>query len=588
MTTEGPDLARVADVLQDIGDRLRVLSAELRPTPPAAVAPTPPPIATPVHVAARPVPPPVPVPPPFPAWQPPAPPGPTLWDRLSSEGAGSRILAWVGGVVTLAGVVLLLVLAVQRGYLAPVPRVVFGAAFGLALAGVGMWLRRKPNARVGAHAALGTGVAVLYLDIVAATTLLDLVPAYAGLLAALLVAVGGVLLAGRWETQLLAVYVVACSAVSAPIVAGGFVPLLLGFLLVLQVATTPVQLSRRWGGLCLAAALPPAIAAMVVGVLDGTESWTVAYLCLLTGLVQVVVAIVNAVRTPADHVAVALLLIAPAPTLLSATELPRTAATLLAAAIGVPLLLVWTLHRLRLLAVPHRFGLAAGAAATVALFQATTAALTGEVETLALLGEALLLGLLAHRLRYPAALLASVLFGLTGLLSGLNGPVRFELLAQAPTENLELGTIVTLAATGLLLAVAAVVLWWVAHRLGRLAEHTVAAAVTAGVLALYGAAGAVLSIGLAISPDRTGFLLGHVLVTASWTVGALVLLVRGVRSVPPRVAGLALVGAALAKLVLFDLSSLDGLARVAAFLVAGLVLLAAGHRYARLVAGRVT
>jgi uncharacterized membrane protein len=38
--------------------------------------------------------------------------------------------------------------------------------------------------------------------------------------------------------------------------------------------------------------------------------------------------------------------------------------------------------------------------------------------------------------------------------------------------------------------------------------------------------------------------------------------------------------------VLFDLSSLDGMARVAAFLVAGLVLLGAGARYAKLVAGR--
>jgi uncharacterized membrane protein len=49
----------------------------------------------------------------------------------------------------------------------------------------------------------------------------------------------------------------------------------------------------------------------------------------------------------------------------------------------------------------------------------------------------------------------------------------------------------------------------------------------------------------------------------------------------------ALVVAALAKLVLFDLSSLDGMARVMAFLFAGLVLLAAGTRYARLVATRV-
>ena len=38
---------------------------------------------------------------------------------------------------------------------------------------------------------------------------------------------------------------------------------------------------------------------------------------------------------------------------------------------------------------------------------------------------------------------------------------------------------------------------------------------------------------------------------------------------------------ALAKLLLFDLATLDGVSRVVAFLCAGLILLAAGARYAR-------
>jgi uncharacterized membrane protein len=80
-----------------------------------------------------------------------------------------------------------------------------------------------------------------------------------------------------------------------------------------------------------------------------------------------------------------------------------------------------------------------------------------------------------------------------------------------------------------------------------------------------------------------GFTTGHALVTVSWTVAALVLLARGISRPALRVAGMALVAAAVAKLVLFDLGALDGLARVAAFLGAGLVLLAAGTRYARLI-----
>jgi uncharacterized membrane protein len=89
-------------------------------------------------------------------------------------------------------------------------------------------------------------------------------------------------------------------------------------------------------------------------------------------------------------------------------------------------------------------------------------------------------------------------------------------------------------------------------------------------------------------PNRSGFLLGHVVITVSWTVAALVLLVRGIEVGALRVIGLVLVGVAVLKLVLFDLSALDGMARVAAFLSAGLILLAAGSRYARLVASRWT
>ena len=79
-----------------------------------------------------------------------------------------------------------------------------------------------------------------------------------------------------------------------------------------------------------------------------------------------------------------------------------------------------------------------------------------------------------------------------------------------------------------------------------------------------------------MSPDRSGFLFGHAVITVSWTVAAIALLLRGIRSAALRAVGLVLVGAAVLKLILFDLAFLDGLARVIAFLVAGLLLLLAG------------
>jgi len=112
--------------------------------------------------------------------------------------------------------------------------------------------------------------------------------------------------------------------------------------------------------------------------------------------------------------------------------------------------------------------------------------------------------------------------------------------------------------------------------------------IVAGLVLLYGAAGAVLCAALLVSPDETGFLFGHSVVTVSWTIAALFLLVKGINNKALRICGLILVGAAVLKLVLFDLAALDGIARVLAFLGAGLVLLTAGTRYAKLVAGAKT
>lgn len=132
----------------------------------------------------------------------------------------------------------------------------------------------------------------------------------------------------------------------------------------------------------------------------------------------------------------------------------------------------------------------------------------------------------------------------------------------------------------------AVALLVAASRTGLLRGHEPTAVIAGllGLVGLYGATGVLVTAALLVSPTRSGFLTGHVLVTVSWTVLALVLLMRGVRVPLLRVLGGALVIAALVKLVLFDLTALDGVPRVLAFLGAGIVLLVAGTRYARLVA----
>ena len=113
-----------------------------------------------------------------------------------------------------------------------------------------------------------------------------------------------------------------------------------------------------------------------------------------------------------------------------------------------------------------------------------------------------------------------------------------------------------------------------------------AAAATSGLLALYAASLAVME-----AAERLGgadlhakFQRGETLVSALWALVALALLSAGLmrRTKELRDGGLALLGLALAKLFLFDLSQLSSLARAASFLAVGLALLAGGVLVQRL------
>ncbi|HKH51404.1 MAG TPA: DUF2339 domain-containing protein, partial [Mycobacterium sp.] len=83
------------------------------------------------------------------------------------------------------------------------------------------------------------------------------------------------------------------------------------------------------------------------------------------------------------------------------------------------------------------------------------------------------------------------------------------------------------------------------------------------------------------------FFAGHMAATICWIAMAAALFIyaarvaRVERSLPIG-GGLALVAAAMAKLFLFDLGTLDGIFRVVVFIVVGLVLLGMGAGYARL------
>ncbi|MGX7827262.1 DUF2339 domain-containing protein [Actinokineospora sp. 24-640] len=498
----------------------------------------------------------------------------TLGERLSQEGAGSKLLAWVGGAVTLLGVVLLLVLAIQRGWLGPLPRVLVGAAFGLGLIGTGLRLHRNPAARTGAFALAATGIAVLYLDTVAATALYDYLPVVVGLALGLAITVGGVLLATRWDSALLAAAVVIGCAVCAPVITSGFTPALVTFLLVVTLATTPIHLTRDWPIAALAARVPPVAASAVASVtLAEPGSWANTATAVATSVVGVVLALLTLRRTPAEPGALASLGVAVIPVMTAAVFLPTGQAVAITAGAAVALLAVWAMTKIGI----------AGIAGMVAALQATALVFDGAALAGALLAEGLLLAAVAGKTLDRTALYGGGGFAALGAIRALTEDIPPELLAEfrhAPRPGAAL--------VAALLLAAAIAVPWAASRAGALPApaQNLPPWLAMGAVALYGAAALVLSTTLLAIPGRTGFLTGHVLITVSWTAAALVLLAKGIRSVALRATGLALVTASVAKLILFDLAALDGIARVAAFIAAGLILLTAGTRYARVVATR--
>ena len=626
MTTSEP-LARLAAELDFIGRRLQVVSQELQhaqlaaPAAGTAMPAQPPAPAAPAASHLAPIPP-QPTPPsgapvqPQPAWaasqsappmgqpawpgsqpmspqmaapnwpQPQMPPPtyvpPTPFpERLGREGAGSRLVSWIGGSVTLLGIVLLMVLAVQRGWLGPEPRVLVGGGLGLALIAGGLWVHRNPAGRSGAYALAATGIAVLYLDVAAATSLYDLMPQWAGLLVALLVAGGGLFLSARWNAQFIAVWVIIGCALCDPFLTHGFTPLLVSFLVVLQIGAMPVQLVRSWPSLALVAGVPPVLASLLTTMLTlraGGEPLQTAGAALASTIVGVAIAVVITLRDQGDLPSpVILLATAPVAALAAGFALTRPEASWLAAIVAALMLVVVLCSRW--LTVPVT--VTAAVLGSVAMVDATVNALSGPTQAITLLGEALVLALAADLARHRAALLASLLTGVFGLLWALSVVEPATLVVYLPGANMSIDGI----ATGLLMTGVAIAIPLVGYRTGVIGAPTRNAApwIVAGVVMLYGAAATVLTTALLISPDRSGFVFGHTVITVSWTVAAIALLLLGIRSAALRAVGLVLVGASVVKLVLFDLAALDGLARVIAFLVAGLLLLLAGTRYARLV-----
>jgi uncharacterized membrane protein len=510
--------------------------------------------------------------PPRPPMTMPAPPRPR---PERSEGWIGKVLAVAGVAVTLIGVVLLLVLAAQAGILRPEFRVGAGALLAGALVAAAAWLYARPGGRVGAIALAATGIAAAYMDVIAVTTIYDWVPAPAGLAVATVIGGGGLTLARRWNSQHLGLLVLVPLIGLAPVVTDGITLLLVGFMLAISAASLPVQLGKDWIWLHaarIAAPTFPLLVALAADYLDSRRDLWLAGVCGIAAVLAIVSALILLPRT-GNRVAMALLTAAGVvPVLCVSLAVDRVVAALMSGALSA------ALPAIVLTRLPGVTGVVRqvwSALSAISALIAVTVAFDGHVAGPVLLAMAVVVAGAGRR--DTVARWSALGFAIAG--GGLY-------LSYAPPSSLVRATALSTPAavstlvSSLLLVACAVALAWSSKDEANMLAGSAAVVV-------YAVTTFTVTAGVLVGGTGGGFFAGHMAATIWWIAMAAALFIyaarmaRTERSLPIG-GGLALVAAAMAKLFLFDLGTLDGIFRVVVFIVVGLVLLGMGAGYARI------
>jgi len=615
----------VDDRLERLERRVEVLEKLVRADPP---------VSAPVSI---PLPPLEPPPPPRPPRRPAAPQASLIDERW----IGQRGLLAVGVVALLMATGYLLKLSFERGWISPVMRCAGGAALGAVVGAIG-WRLHERYRTYGA-ALIGTGCGIIYLSVWAACRLYEVIPPTTGIVGLALVSVALAMIAYAINVEALGT-AAALGAFMAPVLLGSDdtnANLLLLYLASMATGLGLVAARRGWRltmlvvaasyfGVGIGGASDGAapLGLLLYGVVGGTvglyiglrEQWWETRLLTFSGGWALLEAADDRMVAQWPIFAAALVLSAPVwwHGLRHPRVLPLRVGTRGPARpdrpsgvegwsagealyfFTTPLLLAWATYGLAaerfdatpgllplLVAIPYllagylrrrpAFALVGAAAAAVAA-QAQWADTT---EVWALLALALLWPALDHQLdrtdgRWYGVitwglalqhLFSDVLQRRTAADAAFVGPWALALWGS-------IAVAVALAA-GLMKAgekegearLVRVGLWWFA-----------------GLLALFGVTGEIRRYFELVSVSRVrAELAAGLAVSAWWLVFASALVLAGFRRgvKPMRVAGLAVAGLAVVKVVFFDLSSLDALYRVGSVFFLALVMLSLAYVYYR-------
>jgi uncharacterized membrane protein len=182
-------------------------------------------------------------------------PTPALPDLSMGDLLGGRVLAWLGGIATLIGIVLFLALAVSRGWIGEEARVGLAAAASCALMAAGAWLHARRGRTEAAKAMVGAATAGLFATLIVASQIYELIPPALAIALSLLVGGIATALAIRWAGAAIGSLGLLGAQLSPVLVGASPSPETLAVVALANACTVWVLIRQRWAWLGLASLL---------------------------------------------------------------------------------------------------------------------------------------------------------------------------------------------------------------------------------------------------------------------------------------------------------------------------------------------
>jgi uncharacterized membrane protein len=496
---------------------------------------------------------------------------------------GGRVLGWIGGSAIVLGAVFFLVMAVGRGWIDEPTRIVLAFLGSALLFGAGLYLYERKGQTQAALAAVASAIAAFYASVTAATQLYDLIAPALGLAVAVVIGAAATAIAVRWNSRVVAGVGIVGALLAPVLVDAGTSTVALAFMAIALCASTGVLLWRRWDWLAVAAFVA-SVPQLVYWIAETYDDHLGRVLVVLTlfWLLYVVAAIGYELRVPVRtlRASSAALLLANAVLISAAGYVvlherhhadAATAWVVAVALVHVVLGVVGFRGRMSneigALLVAVGIGLSAIGLAL---------ALSGPALVLGWSVEAVVLAWVARRTDERRAVAGVALF--------LVLAVAHVLLVEAPPEALLIGVdslpqavvgiaLVALAALGISLLLPPAGNTWARPLLHGLVAVALVYLPSVAIVDTW-------TTGDASNPGQTP----QLLLSALWGVIGLCALLAGlVRDERRlRLGGLMLLAIAVAKVFLFDLTTLESIYRVLSFIALGLLLLSAAFAYQRL------